>query len=165
MHDAEEAKDSVADMGAALRAMADHDFSPLPWSDYYDSMEYIDENIPVFWAGNTGPVFLMVHGAGHCALTFAALARILKANYQVVSFDFRGHGLNKLRGEEEYNFTPGNLCNEVKQVLAYVKSKVEDPVLLCGHSMGGAIACRVGAEMESELAGMIIIDVVEGAAI
>jgi protein phosphatase methylesterase 1 len=43
--------------------------------------------------------------------------------------------------------------------------KPDVPVILCGHSMGGAIAIRVAHDCEAKLAGLIIIDVVEGTAI
>jgi len=51
--------------------------------------------IPVYTAGDgTGHVFLCLHGAGHSALSFAALAKQLKSNSTCISFDFRGHGAN-----------------------------------------------------------------------
>jgi len=42
-------------------------YSPAIWSDYYDSMEYLEDGTSVFIAGNACPVFLCVHGAGHSA--------------------------------------------------------------------------------------------------
>jgi len=33
-----------------------------------------------------------LHGAGHSALSFAALAKAMKEQSTIVAFDFRGHG-------------------------------------------------------------------------
>ena len=58
-------------------------------------MEMLNDTIPVYHAGTKGHVFLCLHGAGHSALSFAALAKIMKLppyNSTTVSFDFRGHG-------------------------------------------------------------------------
>jgi hypothetical protein len=37
-------------------------------------MEMIEDKVPVYIAGTQGHVFLCLHGAGHSALSFAALA-------------------------------------------------------------------------------------------
>lgn len=44
-------------------------------------------------SGNKGPIFFCLHGAGHSGLSFAALAKELKNEFRVFSFDFRGHGI------------------------------------------------------------------------
>ena len=70
-------------------------WDPSLWSEYFDTMDKIDGVAPCYYAGDTGHVFLCLHGAGHSALSFAALAKILKQepyNSTCVSFDFRGHG-------------------------------------------------------------------------
>jgi hypothetical protein len=41
-------------------------------------MEMLNDTIPIFHAGTKGHVFLCLHGAGHSALSFAALAKIMK---------------------------------------------------------------------------------------
>lgn len=55
-------------------------------------MEKIDGVIPLFTAGKAGLIFLCLHGAGHSAMSFAALAEKLKNRHTVMAFDFRGHG-------------------------------------------------------------------------
>ena len=67
-------------------------YDPLPWSDFFDRKETIAGHIPTYIAGTKGHVFLCLHGAGHSALSFAALAKHLKETSTVVAFDFRGHG-------------------------------------------------------------------------
>ena len=70
-------------------------FDPSPWNEFFDQTEKINDQIPIYYAGTQGHVFFCLHGAGHSALSFAALAQILKGpefNSTCVSFDFRGHG-------------------------------------------------------------------------
>jgi protein phosphatase methylesterase 1 len=76
-------------------AVAASKYDPAPWNEYFDTMDKIDGVVPCYYAGTSGHVFLCLHGAGHSALSFAALAKILKNepyNSTCVSFDFRGHG-------------------------------------------------------------------------
>lgn len=56
----------------------------------------LNDTIPVYFAGTQGHVFICMHGAGHSALAFAALAKYMKNESIVVAFDFRGHGSHKL---------------------------------------------------------------------
>ena len=55
-------------------------------------MEKIDDTIPVYTAGTKGKIFVCLHGAGHSAMSFAAMAEIMKVKETVIAFDFRGHG-------------------------------------------------------------------------
>lgn len=60
------------------------------------SSSFFDKGTPVYITGGTsGPVFLCMHGAGDSACSFACLAKEVKQFGTLVSFDFRGHGLNK----------------------------------------------------------------------
>ena len=51
---------------------------PLAWNDFFDSMEKIDDTVPVYTAGKDGHIFVCLHGAGHSAMSFAALAEKMK---------------------------------------------------------------------------------------
>lgn len=73
---------------AALRQQYD----PLPWTDFFDTTEKINDVVPIYTAGSQGHVFVCLHGAGHSAMSFAVLAEKLKATSTVVAFDWRGHG-------------------------------------------------------------------------
>ena len=56
----------------------DGKYDPSSWDEYFDSKEMVDNKIPFYYAGTQGHVFLCLHGAGHSALSFASLAKILK---------------------------------------------------------------------------------------
>ncbi len=98
--------------------------------------------MPVYIAGKKGPVILCLHGAGHSALSFSCVAKILKEKYQIISFDFRGHGRSKMK--DESNMTQANLIGEVCEVMNFLYSKGwgEFSFIILGHSMGGSIAAK-----------------------
>ena len=60
--------------GGAAKAGPNYD--PLEWNAFFDRQErVVDGRIPIYIAGDKGHVFLCLHGAGHSALSFAALAK------------------------------------------------------------------------------------------
>lgn len=67
-------------------------YEPLPWTAFFDRKEKMHGVVPIYIAGDKGHVFICMHGAGHSALSFAALAKAMKSRSIVISFDFRGHG-------------------------------------------------------------------------
>ena len=105
-------------------------------------------------------------------MSFAALAEKMKSNNIVVAFDFRGHGGNTT--ENELMLDEDTLVNDSLEVLLYAHSKYpEHAIQLIGHSMGGSIATKLAAKIETEkandsigkaLKAVFIIDVVEGTA-
>ena len=153
---------------AALR----NSYDPLPMSDFFDSTEMINDTIPVYTAGNQGVIYVCMHGAGHSAMSFAVLAEKLKPTGTVVAFDWRGHGSHTR--EDETNMSQDVLIAEALEVLNYVLEKyLNRTIIVIGHSMGGAIASKTLKKIETEMqdselakaiAGIIIIDVVEGTA-
>lgn len=119
-------------------------YAPLNWNEFFDSKEMIDDLIPCYHAGQSGHVYLCLHGAGHSALSFALLARILKNspyNCTTVAFDFRGHG-DHYR-DDETDLSQENLINETIRVIKHCVTRYPDQsIMLVGHSMGGSIACK-----------------------
>jgi protein phosphatase methylesterase 1 len=100
----------------------------------------------VYHAGTQGHVFICLHGAGHSAMSFAALARSLKTQYTIVSFDFRGHGEHFT--ENETDLSEETLVNDAIAVVRYICQQYSDrSVILVGHSMGGSIATKATAKI------------------
>lgn len=124
-------------------------YDPLEWSSYFDSKEKINGVVPLYVAGNTGHVFLCMHGAGHSALSFGALAKYLKHSYTVAAFDFRGHGDHYT--ENETDMSEETLINDSIEVLKYVSKKFPDAsIIVVGHSMGGSIATKATSKVLNE---------------
>lgn len=111
---------------------------------------------------------VLLHGGGHSALSWALLAEELTqlVHCQVVAFDARGHG--GTRTADETDLSLATLCRDVVHVVSAVTPGADEagvPVILVGHSMGGAVAVEVGAQsMLPNLVGLVVIDVVEGTA-
>ena len=119
-------------------------YDPMGWDEFFDKREMVDNKIPLYIAGSKGHVFLCLHGAGHSALSFAALAKIMKeAPYDstVVSFDFRGHGGHYC--DDETEMQQSNLIEETVYVIKHVIERFPNQsIILVGHSMGGSIATK-----------------------
>ncbi|CAI9117141.1 OLC1v1018483C1 [Oldenlandia corymbosa var. corymbosa] len=143
-------------------------YAPLDWSDYFDRED--DVHIPgsndvfhVYQAGTEGPVVFCLHGGGYSGLSFALSASILKEKARVVAMDFRGHG--KSATENELDLSVETLCNDVVAVLKTMYGDSPPAIVLVGHSMGGSVAVHVAArKVLPSLAGLIVVDVVEGTA-
>lgn len=151
-------------------------YEPVSWEEVFDEREMIDDTIPLYHSGTTGPIIFCIHGAGHSALSFGPLSKACKDFARVVSFDLRGHGGHF--SEDDDNMSVEILLQEAKYVLKYVINKFEDAsVIICGHSLGGALAAKLaysiihpeeGNEPEFDakhVTGLFVIDVAEGSAI
>jgi protein phosphatase methylesterase 1 len=125
-------------------------YEPLPWTNFFDRKEIINERVPVYIAGNRGHVFVCLHGAGHSALSFAALASKMKIDSTVVAFDFRGHGAST---ETSSDLSQDTLVNDTIEVVKYVQSVFPDQsIIMVGHSMGGSIATKATSKLQSDAA-------------
>ena len=128
--------------------------------------------MPVYTAGTVGHVFVCLHGAGHSAMTFAALAAQMKTKSTIVAIDFRGHGSHYC--ENETNLSSDVLISDTLSILDHTQKRFPGrSIALIGHGMGGAIATKVanvietdmaGSEINKAVLGLIVIDVVESSA-
>ena len=124
-------------------------FDPLEWNLFFDEKDKINGEVPIYIAGTQGHVFLCLHGAGHSALTFSMLAKILKKEAIVISFDFRGHGEHYC--ENENDLSEETLVNDTIEVVKYVSKRFpENSIIMVGHSMGGSIATKATAKILNE---------------
>ena len=89
-------------------------YEPLEWSAFFDRRE-MHNKMPVYIAGTSGHVYICLHGAGHSALSFAALAKQLKTQSIVVAFDFRGHGGHHC--DNETDLSEQTLINDTVEVV------------------------------------------------
>ncbi|ESW29004.1 hypothetical protein PHAVU_002G036200 [Phaseolus vulgaris] len=143
-------------------------YAPLDWSLYFDRED--DVAIPesndvfhVYTAGTEGPVVFCLHGGGYSGLSFAVSANKIKEKARVVAMDLRGHG--KSSTENELDLSVETMCNDVFAVIKELYGNSPPAMILVGHSMGGSIAVHVAARRSlSTLAGLVVVDVVEGTA-
>ena len=82
---------------------------------------------------------------------------------QVLAIDLRGHGNSKTQNED--NLSAETQADDVVSVIKQVFGSDPPQIILIGHSMGGAVAVHTAASDQlPTLAGVIVIDVVEGTA-
>jgi len=87
---------------------------------------------------------------------------------RVVALDLRGHGETHLEGEEEegdLDMSGERMANDVREVLGAMFENESAGIVLMGHSMGGALATLAGEGGFPGLAGLVVVDVVEGTAL
>ncbi|XP_053564713.1 protein phosphatase methylesterase 1 [Bombina bombina] len=148
------------------------DFSPIPWSQYFESMENIvvesetgKESFRIYRSGSEGPVLLLLHGGGHSALSWAVFTNEISSRIQcrVVAVDQRGHGETKVGNAED--LSAEIMARDIGNVVEALYGDLPPPIMLIGHSMGGAIAVHTAAaNLVPSLLGLCMIDVVEGTA-
>ena len=108
----------------------------------------INDTIPIYTAGSVGHVFVCLHGAGHSAMTFAALAANMKTKSTVVAIDYRGHGSHFC--ENETNLSSDVLITDTMSVLEHTQKKYSGrSIVMVGHGMGGAIATKTANVIET----------------
>ena len=90
-------------------------------------------------AEGAGALVLYLHGnGGNAALGAARTAGLVRAGYDLVVADYRGYGANPGAPSE------AGLIEDASAFLARARSLAGTrPLLLVGHSLGGAVAIRV----------------------
>lgn len=150
------------------RELSSSRYSPLPWQGHFDEDKMIaipdsEDVFHVYSAGTQGPVVFCLHGGGYTGLSFALIAGKMKEKVRVVAMDMRGHGLTKT--SDDTDLSAETQCQDVLNVISAIYGSEPPAIILIGHSMGGAIAVRVAAMRAlPTLAGLVVIDVVEGTA-
>ncbi|GAB0493080.1 hypothetical protein MMPV_004352 [Pyropia vietnamensis] len=183
--------DDDGDSGATGAACAAADggsgeWDPLPWDTCFSECHDVPVGPDTFRVYATGAataevVVLLLHGGGHCALSWARTAQALVADtgpdaVRVVAYDARAHGHTvtadpareyELSAEQQVDDAVGVVTALCGAGLAACGEGPPAPSLVVvGHSMGGAIATRVVASGRlRSVVGLVVIDVVEGTAV
>ncbi|AME28275.2 hypothetical protein AXG89_31085 (plasmid) [Burkholderia sp. PAMC 26561] len=82
--------------------------------------------------GGTGPVMLLLHGAGRTADDWNPMTRLLTSIRHVITLDLRGHGLSE-SGE-------WNVDLILEDIRAVHRSYSTADITIAGHSLGGVLA-------------------------
>lgn len=188
-----------------------HSPDSLSWTDFFTQELYIEEDqaqdqdnthINIIHhvyltppkaskdGEETGPLFVMHHGAGSSGLTFAACAgeiRKILPKAGILSVDCRNHGStttttttttttqSQTSGEtdnteeiEVYNPSLENLSRDLVFVLRETQRRLGweslPDIVLVGHSLGGAVVTDVAkkGDLGSKVLAYAVLDIVEG---
>ncbi len=99
------------------------------------------------------PIFLL-HGFTASAASFSTNIAGLTRHFRVVTVDLLGHGESD-SPEDPAPYAPGPAMDRLEDLFDHLGY---DRVLLCGHSLGGALALRFAIERPHRLEGLIVIN-------
>lgn len=154
----------------------------IPWTTYFDRELFLkaeDGTDVTHHAYLTspvgrGPLFVTHHGGGSCGLSFAVVSSEIRKRLPsagILSLDMRGHGLTATPPGAGLDMSLSTLGSDLYSVIMMTKARMSwpelPPILLVGHSVGGAVVtdlARTG-RLGAALLGYAVLDVVEGSAI
>ena len=94
-----------------------------------------------YWrTGGDKPVMVMSHGVTDNGLCWTTLARALEADYDIIMYDARGHGLSD-KPETGYG-----IDDHAADLVGLLEALELRAPILMGHSMGGAIVAVTAAQ-------------------
>jgi protein phosphatase methylesterase 1 len=114
-------------------------------------------------------VALLLHGGGQSSLAWACVAAQLKraggasGGVHVLAIDLRGHG--HTRTSDEGDLSMQRMVDDVIAVMRAMYAQRMPPLLLVGHSLGGALAVHLAASKQLPVCGLVMVDLVEGSAV
>ncbi|XP_011495620.1 PREDICTED: protein phosphatase methylesterase 1, partial [Ceratosolen solmsi marchali] len=147
-----------------LKNFNNRDYEPVSWTLYFNERKPVTINEDTFYVyaqGNEGPLLVLLHGGGYSALTWAQFTKsiISLVTCQVMAIDLRGHGSTTTKDDDDLSIQ--TLASDIANILESISNN--RPVILIGHSLGGAVAVR-STPLITNVVAVVIIDVVEGTA-
>ncbi|MEO9256574.1 MAG: alpha/beta fold hydrolase, partial [Tepidiformaceae bacterium] len=105
-------------------------------------------------AKDGAPPLVLVHGFTASAASFDANIAGLRKHFELIVVELLGHGDSEAPAESA-PYGPGPA---VQRLLDLFDALGHDKVLLCGHSLGGALALRLALDAPDRLLGLVVIN-------
>lgn len=106
------------------------------------------------YAGSGGPPLVLLHGFTASSASFSENVGPLGTWFTVVTVELLGHGDSESPADPAaYAARPA-----IDRILGLFDHLGFDRVLLCGHSLGGAVALRLALDAPERLAGLVVIN-------
>lgn len=103
---------------------------------------------------DNAPPLVLIHGFTASKASFAANIEGLRAHFTVVSVELLGHGESDAP-EDPIFYTPERTIRRLLQLFDHLGYQ---RVMLCGHSLGGALALRLALDAPEWVAGLVVIN-------
>ena len=166
-----------------IRSKRSRDYSAVSWDKYFSSRNIIEtkegKSSFVVYTRESQisatadvdksklPVIVLLHGGGFSALTWSLFVTDITARVKcrAVAVDLRGHGDTVTDDDDDLSaeLMAADVVDVTRRVAGGTEISLPPPVVLVGHSMGGAVAVHAALTGRIEnLAGLCVIDVVEG---
>ncbi len=100
------------------------------------------------------PPLVLIHGFTASKASFAANIEGLRAHFTVITVELLGHGESDAP-EDPIFYTPERAIRRLLQLFEHLGYQ---RVLLCGHSLGGALALRLALDAPEWVAGLVVIN-------
>jgi 4,5:9,10-diseco-3-hydroxy-5,9,17-trioxoandrosta-1(10),2-diene-4-oate hydrolase len=110
-----------------------------------------DARVRALRAGAGDTTLVLLHGYGEHLLTWRGVVDPLATRYRVVAIDLPGFGAS------EKPDAPYTLPAMASRIEDFLGRWTRPPVVLAGHSMGGAIAAQVALDRPDLVQGLILI--------
>jgi pimeloyl-ACP methyl ester carboxylesterase len=99
-----------------------------------------------------GPLLLLLPGLANTWRIFKPILPALISGWQVLSFDYRGHGLSSRKpGEYRGMAFFSDACE-------FVQKFISRPAALLSHSFGGAMAMQLAIDFPEKIRGLVVGD-------
>ncbi len=122
-----------------------------PTSHYFYSqrlkLHYVD------WGNAAKPLMVLLHGGRDHARNWDQVALQLRSGYHLIAPDLRGHGDSEWARGSEYS-----MVEYVLDLAQLLEPLAAFPVLLTGHSLGGAIALQYSGVYPEHVAKVVAIE-------
>ncbi len=110
-----------------------------------------DTRVRTLRAGAGDMTLVLLHGYGEHLLTWRGVFDPLAASHRVIAFDLPGFGGSE---KPDRPYTLGMMAGEVA---GFLDRWARGPVVLVGHSMGGAVAARVALDRPDLVDALVLI--------
>ncbi len=105
-------------------------------------------------AAGSGPPLLLQHGITGSSESYEPLMPELAQTAHVYALDLRGHGLSDRAPDGEAYRVP----DYARDVQTFLRTVVNEPVLLAGHSLGGLVGAWTAAQTPDLVRGLFLED-------
>ena len=104
--------------------------------------------------GDHSPTLIFIHGVGMCEEIWAPQVEYFSKKYQVITYDFLGHGQSPLPKNDP------TLDDYVEQLNNLVDSIGVSNFLLVGHSMGAIISVAFARKFPQKINALVALNIV-----
>ncbi len=110
---------------------------------------YKSANGLAYFKTGTGAPIVLIHGVGLRAEAWLNQVPVLSQQHTVYAIDMPGHGESALLAQDD-----AGLEEYVDAIADWIKTEIEEPVIMVGHSMGSMIALNFAIRYKALCAGV-----------
>jgi pimeloyl-ACP methyl ester carboxylesterase len=101
-----------------------------------------------------GAPMVLLHGLTDLRQTWHNFIAVYGDSWHQYAIDLRGHGKSgRARDDQHYR-----IVDYVEDIIAFIKSELNDTPVIVGHSLGSMVAMGVGAALGDAVRGLVLLD-------